>query len=72
VVLVGAALLRIADGLDRSHGQMVSSVTTRTGKKRVDVTIKARGDIELELWGARRKLDLFNKVFGRKLRFKKS
>ncbi|HEX4125540.1 MAG TPA: Ppx/GppA phosphatase family protein [Tepidisphaeraceae bacterium] len=72
VVMVGAALLRIADGLDRSHGSMVSSVTTKIGKKRVDVTIKARGDIELELWGARRKLDLFTQVFGRKLRFKKS
>jgi exopolyphosphatase/guanosine-5'-triphosphate,3'-diphosphate pyrophosphatase len=72
VVYVGAALLRIGDGLDRSHGSVVSSVATKVGKKRVDVTIKARGDIELELWGARRKLDMFTDVFGRKLRFKKS
>jgi exopolyphosphatase / guanosine-5'-triphosphate,3'-diphosphate pyrophosphatase len=72
VVQVGAALLRIADGLDRSHGSVVSSVSTKTGKKRVDVSINARGDIELELWGARRKMSMFDKVFGRKLRFKKS
>jgi exopolyphosphatase/guanosine-5'-triphosphate,3'-diphosphate pyrophosphatase len=68
VVRVGAALLRLADGLDRSHGSVVSSVRAEVGEKRVDLFIKARGDAELEVWGARNKMELFREVFDRKLR----
>jgi exopolyphosphatase/guanosine-5'-triphosphate,3'-diphosphate pyrophosphatase len=72
VVQVGAALLRIADGLDRSHSSVVTGLTCRVGKKRVEITLKARGDAELELWGARSKRAFFAKVFGRSLQFKMS
>jgi exopolyphosphatase/guanosine-5'-triphosphate,3'-diphosphate pyrophosphatase len=68
VVRIGAALLRLADGLDRSHGSVVSSVTSEIGGKKVDLTVKARGDAELEIWGARSKSDMFRDVFKRKLR----
>jgi len=67
VVDVGAALLRIADGLDRSHSSVVRSVSCRIGDKRIVVKLEARGDAQLELWGARRKRDWFEKVFDRKL-----
>jgi exopolyphosphatase/guanosine-5'-triphosphate,3'-diphosphate pyrophosphatase len=70
VVKVGAALLRIADGLDRSHSSVVTGISCRLTRKRVDITIKARGDAELELWGARSKRDFFDDVFGKSLRFK--
>jgi exopolyphosphatase/guanosine-5'-triphosphate,3'-diphosphate pyrophosphatase len=70
VVRVGAALLRVADGLDRSHGSVVSSVKSEVGGKKVEVTVKARGDAELEIWGARSKMDMFRDVFRRKLRVK--
>ncbi|MDB5301338.1 MAG: hypothetical protein JWO87_3001, partial [Phycisphaerales bacterium] len=33
-----------------------------------DLFIKARGDAELEVWGARNKMGLFREVFDRKLR----
>jgi exopolyphosphatase/guanosine-5'-triphosphate,3'-diphosphate pyrophosphatase len=70
VVRIGAALLRLADGLDRSHGSVVSAVTCEIGLKKVDLIVKARGDAELELWGARSKSDMFRDVFKRKLRVK--
>ena len=69
VVRIGAALLRIADGLDRSHSGVVTGLTCRIDRKRVEVTLKARGDAELELWGARSKRGLFADVFKKTLRF---
>jgi exopolyphosphatase/guanosine-5'-triphosphate,3'-diphosphate pyrophosphatase len=70
VVRVGAALLRVADGLDRSHGSVVASVTSEITDKKVELTVKARGDAELEIWGARSKMDMFHDVFNRKLKVK--
>jgi exopolyphosphatase/guanosine-5'-triphosphate,3'-diphosphate pyrophosphatase len=58
VVRVGAGLLRIADGLDRSHASAVTDVKVRNRKNKVDILAKAKSDIELELWGAKRKMDL--------------
>src|SRR5262249_34675935 len=57
VVRVGASLLRLADGLDRSHASVVSSLKCRIKKQKVEVSVKARADAELEIWGARRKMD---------------
>ncbi len=61
------ALLRIADGLDRGRHQTVASVTVRCGPSLVIVGVDAPGDPELELWGARRKRELFEKSFDREL-----
>lgn len=70
VVRVGTALLRIADGLDRSHSSVITGVSCQISKKRVEITLKARGDAQLELWGARSKREYFAEVFGKSLRFK--
>ena len=72
VVRVGAALLRIADGLDRSHSNVITGLSCQITRKRVEITLKARGDAELELWGARSKRDFFAAVFSKSLRFKVS
>jgi exopolyphosphatase / guanosine-5'-triphosphate,3'-diphosphate pyrophosphatase len=61
------ALLRIADGLDRSRHQVVEHVAARVGPSLVLIRVHARSDPELELWGARRKRELFEKVFDREL-----
>jgi hypothetical protein len=34
---------------------------------RVRLTVSAAGDADLELWGVRRKRELFERVFGRRL-----
>ena len=72
VVRIGAALLRLADGLDRSHSSVVSSLACRVHRRKIDVRIKARGDAELEIWGAQRKMDLFAETFGRSVSFHES
>ena len=61
------ALLRIADGLDRGRKQLVAEVNVRVGPELVLLHVRANGDPELELWGARRKRDLFERVFDREL-----
>jgi exopolyphosphatase/guanosine-5'-triphosphate,3'-diphosphate pyrophosphatase len=64
-----AALLRIADGLDLSHTGTVTGVDVEVDKSRVRVAVSGSGDLQMELWGARRKRQLFEKVFGRRLEF---
>jgi exopolyphosphatase/guanosine-5'-triphosphate,3'-diphosphate pyrophosphatase len=60
-----AALLRIADGLDRSHFSIVRGVAVGGHGKELTIIVRAGGhDAELELWAARRKADLFEQVFG--------
>ena len=63
-VLKLIALLRIADGLDRSHSAAVEGVEVNVGERGVDLLVLASGDIDLELWGLRRKRELFERVFG--------
>ncbi|MBK7580672.1 MAG: Ppx/GppA family phosphatase [Myxococcales bacterium] len=66
-VRVLSGILRLADGLDRSHHQLVSAVTVEelAGKLRVSVT--HQGDAELEVWGARRKGRLLERELGKPL-----
>jgi exopolyphosphatase/guanosine-5'-triphosphate,3'-diphosphate pyrophosphatase len=60
------ALLRLADGLDRSHLGTVRRVHLGQGTGgEVTIGIEADGDADLQLWGVRRKRDLFERVFGR-------
>ncbi len=61
------AILRVADGLDRSRSAAVDDVDVRVGPSLVVVGLRAHGDVELELWGARRKRDLFERVYERDL-----
>jgi exopolyphosphatase/guanosine-5'-triphosphate,3'-diphosphate pyrophosphatase len=57
------ALLQVADGLDRSHGGPVRDVHVYANRDVVEVVVEADDDIDLELWGLRRKRDLFERVF---------
>lgn len=70
IVDVGGAILRIADGLDRTHGRVVKDLTCDIRRRRVRVDILGRGDLQLELWAARRKTDMFLDVFGRAITFR--
>ena len=70
-----AAILRVADGLDRGHRQAVASVVCRVRQKKVVFEVAARADgaapepIASEIDGARRKSKLFTRVFGRRAVF---
>jgi len=60
-----SAILRLADGLDRSHSGTVRSVDVSVERRGevVHLAVESTGDAELELWGVRRKRDLFERVF---------
>ena len=58
-----AALLRLADGLDRSRSGVVDDVTAELNGKRIKLAVASRGDVDVDLWGARRKRELFEKLF---------
>ncbi len=62
-----AALLRVADGLDRGRAAAVAGVDVVLQGRRARVLVKAGGDISIELFGARRKRELFERVFERRL-----
>jgi exopolyphosphatase/guanosine-5'-triphosphate,3'-diphosphate pyrophosphatase len=64
-----AAILRLALALDRTHQQNVSDVRARVLDDVVRIIIQSQGDANVDLWAAERKVDLFEKVFGRKVRF---
>lgn len=61
-----SAIMRIADGLDRNHVASVQSVTVRRSGHRIHlrVTPRARRSLDLEIWGANRKKELFEDTFG--------
>jgi exopolyphosphatase / guanosine-5'-triphosphate,3'-diphosphate pyrophosphatase len=60
-----AAILRVADSLDRTHHGVVRGVRVRRRKARTELLLDTAGrDAELEIWGARRKSELWERVFG--------
>src|SRR5262249_51214766 len=62
-----AAILRVADGLDRSRNQNVYGLDAMITPSLVLLRIRAVDDAELEVWGARRKRALLEKVLDREL-----
>jgi len=71
VVMKLAAILRIADGLDRTHFSVIKSLRCRRSRSTVHFHLRRsnRAKIELEVWGADRKKELFEKAFHVKARF---
>ncbi len=66
-VSVLAGIVRLADGLDRSHHQLVQDVRSEIGPEQVTITAEVVGDAELEIWGARRKSRLLERVLKKQL-----
>jgi exopolyphosphatase/guanosine-5'-triphosphate,3'-diphosphate pyrophosphatase len=62
-----AAILRLAGGLDRSHSQQVKDVAVRADGHDLQLRVQADFNPEVDLWGARRRVKLFRRVFGTKL-----
>lgn len=64
-----ASILRVADALDRGHRSKVRQLDVVIGAEEIVITPKGTGDLALEVWTARRKAELFERTFGRPLRF---
>ena len=74
IVLKLAAILRIADGLDRRHRGLFSTVLClrRGTLLAFSLSTTRPVDTSLELWGAERRKELFEEVFGIKVCFETS
>lgn len=71
VILELAALLRVANALDRTHSARVVELhASLVKRKRVVVEVLSPFDVALELAAARHRGDLFERVFGRTLEFR--
>ena len=62
-----AAILRVADGLDRAHLATVQDMEVTYDSNSVRILLYAYRDCGTEVWGAGRKADLFERVFSRQL-----
>ncbi len=59
-----AAILRLADALDRDHSRKVDAVEAIVGEGSLDLRLTAKSDTTLERWAISRKAGLFEEVFG--------
>ena len=63
-----AAILRVADALDRSHSQQVRHFTLDRQERDLVIYVKGAGDLTLERQGLADKGDLFEEIFGMRVR----
>jgi exopolyphosphatase/guanosine-5'-triphosphate,3'-diphosphate pyrophosphatase len=63
----GAALLRLAEQLERSRDQMVREARMATDNGKVTLELVTDGDASVARWAAERQVDLFERAFGRPL-----
>jgi exopolyphosphatase/guanosine-5'-triphosphate,3'-diphosphate pyrophosphatase len=59
-----AAMVRVAENLDRSHAQVIAGVAVRNRKDDVRLELTATGDAELEMWATGRHIAPFEQVIG--------
>lgn len=64
IVMKLAAILRVADALDRGHAQRVQSVAVETTDSDLILHCECTGDISVERYGLSTKANLFEEVFG--------
>ena len=69
VVKTLAAMVRLAEGLDRSHAQALAGIEMYPRNDDYLVRLRATGDAELELWAAHRHVAPLERTLGRPIRF---
>jgi exopolyphosphatase/guanosine-5'-triphosphate,3'-diphosphate pyrophosphatase len=68
-VRILAAMVRLAEGLDRSHAQAVSQLTVDRNRDTMTIRLHAAGDSELEQWAAHRHATALADELGMEIRF---
>jgi exopolyphosphatase/guanosine-5'-triphosphate,3'-diphosphate pyrophosphatase len=63
-----AAILRLADALDREHAQKVTGVSVGFAPGEIVLYLRGSGDLSLELWFLKKKAEMFTKVYGLEVR----
>jgi exopolyphosphatase/guanosine-5'-triphosphate,3'-diphosphate pyrophosphatase len=67
-----AAMLRLAENLDRSHSQPIAGVELHDRGEDALLQLRTSGDAELELWAGNRHVSPFERVVGKPLRLEVS
>jgi exopolyphosphatase / guanosine-5'-triphosphate,3'-diphosphate pyrophosphatase len=62
-----AAMLRVAEMLERSRDQTVQAVRVEVDDGRVELGLQADADVTIARWGAQSQGDVFERAFGREL-----
>jgi exopolyphosphatase/guanosine-5'-triphosphate,3'-diphosphate pyrophosphatase len=62
-----AAILRLAEGLDRSHSQPIAGLELHDRGEDALLQLRTAGDAELELWAATRHVAAFERLIGKPL-----
>lgn len=62
-----AALLRVADGLDRTRSQRIEALDVTVDDTRIVIGIEGDGPLDVEVYGAQRKTDLLERASGRRV-----
>ena len=60
-----ASILRVAESLDRSHGQVITSLDLRQNDNALLMQLRANSDAELEVWATNRHLQPFERLMGK-------
>jgi exopolyphosphatase / guanosine-5'-triphosphate,3'-diphosphate pyrophosphatase len=68
-VRVLGAIVRLAEGLDRSHAQAVAGIDLLPHGEEYLARLRARGDVELELWAAHRHVAPLERELDSTIRF---
>ena len=64
-----SAMVRLAEGLDRSHAQTVSAVDLYPRADSYLARLRTTGDAELEVWAAHRHVEALERILGKPVRF---
>jgi len=67
VVSKMAAILRLADGLDRAHLSTVQAIDVAHDSNTIRIKLHTYRDCGTEIWGAERKASLFEGLFSKRL-----
>ena len=65
-----AGILRVADGLDRTHAKFIEGLACDVKGRAVEIRLKAAGDCRTEIEGARKKQDLLERKTGRRIEYR--
>jgi hypothetical protein len=62
-------MLRVAEALDRSRGQIVRDIQIERAEDGWVIRLDSRADVELEIWGSQRNAGALEELLGGPLRF---
>jgi exopolyphosphatase/guanosine-5'-triphosphate,3'-diphosphate pyrophosphatase len=65
-----AGILRVADGLDRTHARIIGGLACDVSDKAVVIRLEVTGDCRMEVEGARKKQDLLEQKTGRRIEYR--